>query len=50
MWTGCEMTCVSVVDITKQQVKIGKRIEANFADSAVLIEELLDSIPPNIFV
>ena len=44
------MTCVSVVDITKQQVKIGKRIEANFADSAVLIEELLDSIPPNIFL
>lgn len=48
--TGCEVTCVSVVDITKRNTKIGKRIEANFADSAVLIEELLDSIPPKVFV
>jgi 4-hydroxybutyrate dehydrogenase len=48
--TGCEMTCVSVVDITKKKTKIGKRIEANFADSAVLIEELLDSIPPKVFL
>lgn len=48
--TGCEVTCVSVVDITKRKTKIGKRIEANFADSAVLIEELLDSIPPKVFL
>jgi len=48
--TGAEMTCVSVVDITKKKIKIGKRIEANFADSAVLIEELLNSIPPNVFL
>ncbi|WP_203553620.1 iron-containing alcohol dehydrogenase [Bacillus sp. B15-48] len=48
--TGCEVTCVSVVDMTKRQTKIGKRIEANFADSAVLIEELLDSIPPKVFL
>ncbi|GAA0316518.1 4-hydroxybutyrate dehydrogenase [Bacillus carboniphilus] len=47
--TGCELTCVSVVDITKRQTKIGKRIEENFADAAVLIEELLDSIPEKIF-
>lgn len=48
--TGCEVTCVSVVDMTKRGTKIGKRIEANFADNAVLIEELLDSIPPNVFL
>ncbi len=48
--TGCEVTCVSVVDITKKNTKMGKRIEANFADSAVLIEELLDSIPPEVFL
>jgi 4-hydroxybutyrate dehydrogenase len=48
--TGCEMTCVSVVDMTKKKTKIGKRIEANFADSAVLIEELLNSIPPKVFL
>jgi 4-hydroxybutyrate dehydrogenase len=48
--TGCEVTCVSVVDITKQKSKIGKRIEANYADAAVLIEELLDSIPQHVFV
>ena len=48
--TGCEMTAVSVVDITKRKSKIGKRIEANFADDAVLIEELLDSLPPKVFL
>ncbi|MCK6207057.1 iron-containing alcohol dehydrogenase [Bacillus infantis] len=48
--TGCEVTCVSVVDMSKRKTKIGKRIEANFADSAVLIEELLDSIPENVFL
>ncbi|MET3697001.1 4-hydroxybutyrate dehydrogenase [Bacillus oleivorans] len=47
--TGCEVTCVSVVDITKRKTKIGKRIEENFADAAVLIEELLDSIPEKVF-
>ncbi|MFD4820166.1 iron-containing alcohol dehydrogenase [Peribacillus butanolivorans] len=48
--TGCEVTCVSVVDVTKRKTKIGKRIEANYADSAVLIEELLDNIPPKVFL
>ncbi len=48
--TGCEVTCVSVVDITKRKSKIGKKIEANFADTAVLIEEFLDNIPPKIFL
>lgn len=48
--TGCEVTCVSVVDMTKKKTKMGKRIDANFADSAVLVEELLDSIPPKVFL
>lgn len=48
--TGCEVTCVSVVDITEKKTKIGKRIESNFADHAVLIEELLDEIPAGIFL
>lgn len=48
--TGCEVTCVSVVDITKRNTKIGKRIEANFADAAVLIEELLNAIPESVFL
>lgn len=48
--TGCEVTCVSVVDMSKRKTKIGKRIEANFADSAVLIKELLDSIPEKVFL
>ena len=43
--TGCEMTCVSVIDIPKRAAKIGKRIEANFADHAVLIPELLLKLP-----
>jgi 4-hydroxybutyrate dehydrogenase len=48
--TGAEMTCVSVVDITSQRTKMGKRIEANFADAAVLIPELLNEIPANVFL
>ena len=48
--TGCEVTAVSVVDMTRQNTKIGKRIEANFADAAVLIEELLDAIPEKVFL
>jgi 4-hydroxybutyrate dehydrogenase len=47
--TGCEVTSVSVVDIVEEQTKIGKRIECNFADHAVLISELLDNIPKKIF-
>lgn len=47
--TGCEMTCVSVVDMSRRGTKVGKRIDANFADDAVLIPELLDRIPENVF-
>ena len=47
--TGCEMTCVSVIDRPKLNSKIGKRIEANFADYAVEIPELLSKIPHTVF-
>jgi 4-hydroxybutyrate dehydrogenase len=47
--TGCEMTCVSVVDMTRRGTKMGKRIEANFADHAVLIPELLGNLPEKVF-
>lgn len=48
--TGCEVTAVSVIDMVEKGTKIGKRIECNFADHAVLIEELLDSIPEKVFI
>jgi 4-hydroxybutyrate dehydrogenase len=48
--TGCEVTCVSVVDMTRRKTKMGKRVEANFADSAILIDELLDGIPEKVFI
>lgn len=48
--TGAEVTCVSVVDMVEQQTKIGKRIDANFADGAVLVTEFLDSIPAGVFL
>ena len=47
--TGCELTAVSVIDRPKYKAKMGKRIECNFADEAVLIPELLSRIPHNIF-
>lgn len=47
--TGCEMTCVSVIDRPKLKSKIGKRIECNFADHAVLVPELLMKIPHKVF-
>ncbi len=47
--TGCEMTCVSVIDRPKHNAKMGKRIECNFADHAVEIPELLSKIPHSVF-
>ncbi len=47
--TGCEMTAVSVVDRPKLHAKIGKRVECNFADHAVIIPELLMKIPHRVF-
>lgn len=47
--TGCEVTCVSVLDFPRLGSKIGKRFNAGFADRAVLIPELLSRIPYQIF-
>ncbi|MGE4485221.1 MAG: iron-containing alcohol dehydrogenase [Oscillospiraceae bacterium] len=47
--TGCEMTCVSVIDRPKMRAKFGKRIACNFADHAVLIPQLLMKIPHKVF-
>ncbi len=48
--TGSEMTCVSVIDITARNTKMGKRIEQNFADAAVLIPELVEGLPYEFFL
>lgn len=48
--TGSEMTCVSVIDIKSKNVKMGKRIEQNFADAAVLIPELVNGLPYEFFL
>lgn len=48
--TGSEMTCVSVIGIKSKNVKMGKRIESNYADAAVLIPELLTGLPYEFFL
>jgi 4-hydroxybutyrate dehydrogenase len=47
--TGCEVTCVSVLDFPSIGSKMGKAFEAGFADHAVLIDELLSKIPYHVF-
>lgn len=47
--TGCEVTCVSVLDFPAIGSKMGKAFDAGFADHAVLIDELLSKIPYHIF-
>ena len=47
--TGCEVTCVSVLDFPSVGSKMGKAFDAGFADHAVLIDELLSKIPYHIF-
>lgn len=47
--TGCEVTCVSVLDFPSIGSKIGKGFEAGFADHAVLIDEVLANIPYHVF-
>lgn len=48
--TGCEVTGVAVVDFPARGTKIGKRFESGFADSAVLIGELVRGLPYDFFV
>jgi 4-hydroxybutyrate dehydrogenase len=47
--TGCEVTCVSVLDFPSIGSKMGKAFDAGFADHAVLIDEFLSKIPYHIF-
>ena len=47
--TGCEMTCVSVIDRPKLQAKIGKRIECNFAFHDLLSPDQLLKIRHKVF-
>ncbi|MEO9340858.1 iron-containing alcohol dehydrogenase [Mesorhizobium sp. SB112] len=47
--TGCEVTCVAVLDFPGIGSKIGKGFDAGFADHAILIDELLSKIPYSVF-
>ena len=48
--TGCEVTGVAVVDFPSRGAKIGKRFEAGFADTAVLIGEMTRDLPYEFFI
>ena len=48
--TGSEMSSIAVVDIAKRKSKIGKSVDAFFADYAVLIPDLLTTLPYPIFL
>ncbi|CAK7066350.1 MAG: Aldehyde-alcohol dehydrogenase [Desulfovibrio sp.] len=48
--TGCEVTGVAVVDFPSRGSKIGKRFECGFADTAVLIGEMVRGLPYDFFV
>lgn len=47
--TGSEMTSVSVIELTKQGMKQGLQTDEQFADVAVLIPQMLDSLPAGPF-
>lgn len=48
--TGCEVTGVAVIDFPARGAKIGKRFECSFADSAVLIGEMVRNLPYDFFI
>lgn len=48
--TGCEITGVAVIDFPSRGAKIGKRFECSFADTAVLIGEMLKGLPYDFFI
>ena len=48
--TGCEVTGVAVIDFPSRGAKIGKRFECSFADTAVLIGELVKGLPYDFFI
>lgn len=47
--TGSEVTSVSVLNVLSKGTKMGLQRDAEFADTAVLVTELLDSIPFGVF-
>lgn len=47
--TGCEVTCVAVLDFPRVGSKLGKAFDAGFADHAILIDEFLSKIPYSVF-
>lgn len=47
--TGSELTSVSVIELTKQGTKLGLQTDEQFADAAVLIPEMLNSLPAGPF-
>ncbi len=48
--TGCEVTGVAVIDFPSRGAKIGKRFECSFADTAVLIGEMVRGLPYDFFM
>lgn len=48
--TGCEVTGVAVIDFPSRGAKIGKRFECSFADTAVLIGEMVRGLPYDFFI
>ena len=48
--TGCELTGVAVVDFPSRGAKMGKRFENGFADTAVLISDMLRGLPYEFFI
>lgn len=48
--TGCEVTGVAVIDFPSRGAKIGKRFECCFADTAVLIGEMVKGLPYDFFI
>ena len=47
--TGSEVTSVSVIELVSRRTKIGLQTDEEFADAAVIIPELLDNLPFEVF-
>lgn len=47
--TGSEVTNISILELTTKNTKMGLAVEELYADDAVLIPELLESLPMSVF-
>ena len=47
--TGSEVTNISILEIKSRQTKLGLAVDELYADSAVMIPELLKGLPYNVF-